>query len=332
MSTLLAGDVGGTKVNLALFEENSGILKNTVVERFESKKALRLSDLIKQFLSANKATPVWGCLGIPGPVIAGEVKVTNLPWHLTERELSAETGLPGVTLVNDLAATAAAIPFLLPEDIETLHPGESLPIPPPEHRRYAVVAPGTGLGEAFLSIRNGKFEPFSSEGGHTDFKPNDETQDRLMRYLRKVFGHVSLERVLCGPGLVNIYRFLIESEGLKASPQTISAIQTGDPAAAITAAAASGNCDVCKSAMQIFIRVLGAEAGNMVLKFMATGGVYLGGGIPPKIIQFLRSTELIEAYTDKGRLAALISATPLHVITNDRVALIGAAAIAKQSA
>ena len=264
------------------------------------------------------------CFGVAGPVINGRAKITNLPWSLSEREIIQQTGIRKVKLVNDLVATTEAIPCLEKNDIVTLHPGESNQ----NSKVCAVLAPGTGLGVAFLIYLSGAYQAFPSEGGHADFAPSTGIEIELLQYLKTKFHHVSYERILCGKGLVTIYEFLKEAYFVEELPEIRQRFQSHDPAAVISTMAIKEEDKLCVQALDIFTSILGAQAGNLALTFMANGGIYLGGGIPPKILKKLTDGSIVSAYLNKGRLSDVVLKMPLHVIGNDHAAILGAASIA----
>jgi len=331
--TILAGDAGGTKTRLALFEKTDGggreSLECRAVSDFDSREEPSLEGIVhgflRQHLSHGRVDAA--CIGIPGPVVSGSVRATNLPWRIEENSFAENMGIPRFRLVNDHVATAAAIPLLGPDDTEVLHPG----LEDRETRVFALLAPGTGLGQAYLCRDEfGRHHPFPSEGGHVEFAPRDELEFALLSYLLDKFrSRVSIERVLSGPGLVNIYSFLRdrahceEPESLR---REVSASR--HPAAVISGYGMEGRFPICVRTLDIFAGLLGSRAGDVVLSYLSTGGLYLGGGIPPKLIGKLREGGTVEAYLRKGRLSPLVESTPLRVILNERAALLGAASIA----
>lgn len=331
--TILAGDVGGTKTRLALYELTALLDRQAceplAMEIFSSKSAPSLEQIVQGFLERNQATGriEAACIGIPGPVVAGTVRATNLPWVLAERAFGENLGIPKVRLVNDHAATAAVLPLLGADNLITLHPGRE----GRERRVFAVMAPGTGLGQAYLVLGpDGRYHPFPSEGGHVEFAPKDDLEFQLLGYLKAKLGkRVSIERVLSGPGIMNIYSFLRdrsygdEPEALRGE---IAAAAT--PAAVVTDHGMRGTYPICVKTLDIFARLLGSQAGDVVLTYLSTGGVFLGGGIPPKVAGKLKEGGTVEAYLRKGRLSPLVEMTPLQVIKDDRAGLLGAAAIA----
>ena len=322
--TILAGDVGGTKIRLGLHTLKNQELQRTVVKQYESAKYASLSEVIKIFLDENKASVQTACFGIPGPVINGTVKVTNLPWTLSESELSSSLNIAKVRLVNDLVATAAAVPYFAADDFVTLHPGKELG----KNGIAAVVAPGTGLGQAILTVKDGKVEALASEGGHANFAPNSEIEAELFLHLKKKFSHVSIEHVLCGPGLLNIYNFLKDTNYAKEAPELADEIKTRPAAAVITSFALENKSDLCVKTLDIFVNILGAHCSNLLLTVLATGGIFLGGGIPPKIMKKLTDGTILEPYLAKGKMRDQVAITALKVIKDDHAALSGAARIA----
>ncbi len=323
---LLAGDVGGTKTRLAAYSLENGKLKRTEIERYESKAFSGLDQIARAFVEKRKLKVEAACFGVPGPVIAGNVKLPNLPWELSETQLSKSLSIPRVKLVNDLVATAAAIPHLAANELMNIYPGR----PQKEQRVYAVVAPGTGLGHAFLYVEDGKYHVIASEGGHMDFAPTDDLQIELLNFLRRKFGHVSVERLICGPGLANIYAFLRDSGKAAESAEVKRRMATEDPGAVIAQTALDGSSELSGQAMDLFISILGAHCGNVVLMNMATAGLYLGGGIPPKISKKFSDPKFIAGFTNKGRFAEVVGATPINMIVDDHAAVVGAASIASQ--
>lgn len=330
---ILTGDAGGTHTRLALHEPQGmthrRALEPTVMEVVQSSSAPALEEIVRGFLERNpiKGRMEAACIGVPGPVWGGAVHATNLPWIIEERGFGEKMGIPKVRLVNDHAATAAALPLLGAEDLITLHPGQE----ERERRVFAILAPGTGLGQAYSVLGDdGRHRPFPSEGGHVEFAPKDEIEFDLLNYLRdKLRKRVSIERVLSGPGIMNIYSFLRDrsyGEEPAALRDEIAAAQV--PAAVVSGYGLSGKYVICSMALDIFARVLGSQAGDVALTYLSTGGVFLGGGIPPKVAAKLQEGGTVAAYLRKGRLSPLVEMTPLHIIKNDRAALLGAAAIA----
>jgi len=322
---ILGGDVGGTKCNLALFEPGNGRLLAESVRRFPSGSFARFEDVVAEFVRTvaepAKLTITGAGFGVAGPPVDGVCVATNLPWVVDSRSLAALLGLSRVALVNDLEANAYGIAVLSPADFEVLHPGVS-----GAHGMQAVIAAGTGLGEAGLFWDGKMHRPFSSESGHADLAPGNELQDELVAYLRKKFGgHVSWERVLSGPGLRNVFDFLRETGRGSAEAWLVEEMQKEDPSAAISRAALAGKSPLCVEALDMFVSMYGAEAGNLTLRLMATGGLFVGGGIAPKILPKLRGPVFTEAFFSKGRMRPVLERVPVRVILNDRTALFGAA-------
>lgn len=316
---LLGGDVGGTKTKLALFERVGKTLERRVVEKFESRAFKSLGALVRTFLERHPVTVTAACFGIPGPVKDGAVWTANLPWRMSEQELSAELGIPKVRLVNDLAATTAAIPHLTPEQLFVLNPG----IPDQNASVRAVLAPGTGLGQACLLSVGGEHHVLASEGGHVEFAPASDDEIGLLKYLREKFGHVSAERAISGSGLENIYHYLRESGFAPESPAVAESMAQEPAPVIITRVGLAGECALCVKALDMLASLIGAQAGNLALTYLATGGVYLGGGMPPRILGKLRSGGTLRAYADKGRFSDFVRAIPLFVIQDDEAATYG---------
>lgn len=330
---LLGGDVGGTKTRLCLFDRRGGMLSFGVTERFDSRSAASFEDIALQFLEKHKARPSAACFGVPGPVKGGVAKLTNLPWVLVEQEISTRLNIPKVRLVNDLAATAASLPHLTPQQLLTLHPGTPGLASQGSFVVYGVVAPGTGLGEALLVQDSGKLIPIPSEAGHADFAPVGEEQVQLQAYVAKKYGRCSVERVLCGPGLYNIYQFL-RDENICPEPSEIKErMEKEDKGAVITDTGLSKQgappkYEISARALDIFASILGQEAGNQMLRGLTFGGVFLGGGIPPRIVEKLKDGTTVRSFLAKHPLEGTVREAPLHVITDDHAALIGAAHLA----
>lgn len=322
---ILAGDVGGTKTLLALYECGGSHLVELKSKKYSSTDYANLELIVKEFLESQQITPASAAFGIPGPVEHGVVKSTNLPWIVDEKLLSKNLHIPKVKIVNDLAATAYQIPFL--KDDEKILIKESGKEKRSE--RYVVVAPGTGLGQAFLICENDKKIVLASEGGHTDFAPTNELELELLHFLLKKFERVSYERIISGSGLPNIFDFLVEGKFVKPEDETIERMKTEDRAVVISEMALKHKDKVCEKALDIFVSVLGAHSGNLVINLLATGGVYLGGGIPHKILSKLQDGIFTKSFVNKGRLKPIVDETPVYVIKNNLAALHGAARIAE---
>lgn len=316
---ILAGDIGGTSTRLAYFEFSSGGTSLLVEKHYPSRESESLNRILADFVSDQGMKPERACFGIAGPVSNGRVRTPNLPWSVDAAELAGTLSIPVARLINDLEANAYGIPLLVPGDFAVLNQGISDPT-----GTIAVVSAGTGLGEAIAYWDGTGHHPLRSEGGHADFAPRNELETELLLFLRAEHGRVSSERVLSGPGLRNIYRFLRDGHHMPETPEVAAAMLSGDPSAAITRAALADQCSLCSRTLDLFISLYGAEAGNMALRSLATGGIYLGGGIAPKIIERLKGPGFMLAFTAKGRLSPLLENIPVRVILNDRTALLGA--------
>jgi glucokinase len=317
---VLAGDIGGTSTRLAYFDINGGKLALLVEGRFPSRESGSLEEIVERFAAEHGHAAERACLGIAGPVRQGRVRTPNLPWSVDADKLARILGLADVLLINDLVANAYGIDLLGPGDFTELNQG----VPDPTGT-IALISAGTGLGETIAYWDGSSHQPLPSEGGHADFAPRNELEAELLLYLRAEHGRVSTERVVSGPGLRNIYRFLHDARHLPETPAVVEEMLGGDPPAVITKAAMAGTCPLCGQVLDLFISLYGAEAGNVALRSLATGGVYLGGGIAPKIVERLRGPGFMMAFTAKGRLSPLLEKMPVRVILNDRAALLGAA-------
>jgi glucokinase len=314
---ILAGDIGGTNTRLALFD---GDLREPVrFGTFRSGEHRSLEEMVEMFL-ADGATPTAASFGVAGTIRNGHTKGVNLEWSVDAGRLRKLLGRIKVGLINDLEANAYGIASLGPEDIAVLNEGN-------QHARgnLALISAGTGLGQAGLYWDGKRHRPFATEGGHADFAPRDELELSLQRYLRTTYGHVSYERVCSGMGLVNIHDFLRESRGEYEHPRVLEELDGPDPAAAIGRAALAGTSETCARALDLFVSVYGSQAGNLALTLMATGGVYLGGGIAPKVLPKLADGAFMRSFADKGRFAQVLERIPVRVILNDKAALLGAA-------
>ena len=320
---ILAGDVGGTKVHLALFDFIDGNLKHTRDKLFPSREYAGLEAIVKEFLVAEKVTAA--CFGVPGPVRDGQLRLTNLPWTLDRRELARNLKIDYVFLINDLQASGYGIAELDAEQIYTLNEGDARQV-----GNRALISAGTGLGEGFIIWDGRSYVPYPSEGGHADFAPRNTDEFDLLRFLRNKYnGRISYERVVSGMGLTNIYEFLREVRGVEEPAWLAERITREDPNAVITELALKARSEICEKALDMFVSAYGAEAGNLALKVMSVGGLYLGGGIAPRILEKLKDGTFLKAFTDKGRLSQLLVNMPVRVILESRTALIGAAAYAE---
>jgi glucokinase len=322
---LLAGDIGGTKSNLAILSVNDDTLNIERNHRFPSSDYPSLNAIIHEFLKDEKGQVLAACFGVPGPVKEGRAKTTNLTWGVDASEIEKEFSIPQVSILNDLEANAYGIGELSPRDFAVIQEGS----PEPEGNR-CVVSPGTGLGEGGLywDVKRKKYRVWACEGGHCDFGPRNELEIALLEYLIKEYGHVSYERVVSGMGIENIYKFLRDTGRGSELPEVASEMETGNAGLIISKYADSGQCQMCVQTIEIFVSAFGAEAGNMALKTMATGGVYLGGGIPAKIFNDARSAIFIQSFNEKGRLSELMKTMPVKIVLNDQAALLGAASYA----
>jgi len=318
---ILAGDIGGTKTHLALFSRDGDKLKTEVEKTFSSKEYSGLEPVLQEFLSDQDSSIKSACFGVAGPVVEGSVKTPNLPWFIDGRQLANTLNSSSVALLNDLEAAAFGIFTLAPD--EYLRLNEGIPRRP---GNKALIAAGTGLGEAILYDDERAYHPIASEGGHADFAPRNELEIELLRYLISKFGHVSYERVVSGPGISNIYDFLRDSGRYDEPLWFKEKLAAGaDRSAVISQAALAGEPEICVKTLDIFVSVYGAEAGNLALRAKAIGGVYVGGGIAPKIQSKLGDGSFMRDFVDKGRYHDFVSAIPVYVILNEKTALQGAA-------
>lgn len=288
-------------------------------QTFSSRAHKGLDEIVRQFLGKRGHTIQRACFGVAGPIHNRQSKPANLPWVVNADQLASLFGFDSVTLVNDLEANAFGLVALEAKDFAVLNEGT-----PEAEGNAAIISAGTGLGEAGLHFEGKMRRPFASEGGHADFAPRDELEIDLLRYLLTKYEHVSYERVLSGPGLLNIYRFLRDTGRGEEPVWLADAMCEGDPSAVIAQAALEEKSHLCMRALDLFVSIYGAEAGNLALKVKATGGVFVGGGIAPKIIERLKSPAFMEAFTAKGRMRPLLEAVPVSVILNDTTALLGA--------
>ncbi|MBV8050842.1 MAG: glucokinase [Acidobacteriaceae bacterium] len=320
---LIAGDIGGTKTDLAIYSAESGPHAPLAEIEVHSSDYPSLQAMVTEFLSHTKMPVDAASFDVAGPVIDGHVKTTNLPWVMDEGSLKAELSLKSVHLMNDLEAVARAVPVLRAKDLITLNPGEPVPNGP-----IAIIAPGTGLGESFLTWEGSRYEAHSSEGGHSDFAPTDKRQIHLLEFLLERFDHVGVERVCSGIGVPNLYEYFRDVEKIPERSEVAQSIRSAkDPTKAIVDAAVDPKnpSDVCRATVDLLVSILGGEAGNLVLKVFATGGLYIAGGVALHLIEVLKGPRFMEAFSSKGRFKDLMRRIPVHVITA-RAALVGAAA------
>ena len=312
---ILAGDIGGTNSRIALFRVSAEGLESLHEANFASMKYCSLTEIIHKFVSDHLLKPDYACFGIAGPIKNRQCNVTALPWLVDANELATEFNFKRIELINDLEANAWGINALTEDDFCLLNPGN-----PNLGGNGCIISAGTGLGEAGLYWDGRDFRPFASEGGHADFSPSNEVEFALFEWLGKRYGHVSWERVVSGPGLVDMHRFLCEFRGRKVN----SALEgSNDPAAAISQLALRHGDPVCEEALDLLVRCFAAEVGNLALKLMATGGIYIGGGIAPKILSRLKQADFMAHFQDKGRMSELIKSMPVRVILNSHTALYG---------
>jgi glucokinase len=330
---ILAGDVGGTKVHLALYNFAGGRLELVREHKFPSGDYAMLDDAVRAFLAQageTKEEIVAACFGCPGPVRDGRLKLTNLPWTLDERELEKSVGIEHIFLINDLEANGYGIPELAPEKVFTLHGGDPRAV---GHR--GLVSAGTGLGEALLiwDAKMQRHRPIPSEGGHCDFAPRNEREIALLNYLRRTLnGRVSFERVVSGIGIKNVYAFLRDDQKMDEPAWLRERMESEDPNAVIGQCGEDGSSEICFETLQMFVAAFGAEAGNVALKVLSSGGMYLGGGIAPKILKTMENGEFMRAFLDKGRLSPVLEPMPVRIILDETCALLGAAAFAEARA
>lgn len=317
---ILAGDIGGTNARLALFEQRAARLDLVVLETYASREHRGLEEILRAFRERHGHRLEAAAVGVAGPVAQGRVVTTNLPWVVDAADLSRVLGLRDVVLMNDLEALAWSLDLLPPEALRVLQAGRAAP-----HASRGVIAAGTGLGEAALTFAGDRPVVLASEGGHADFAPRTEVEIELLRWLVAKHGRASYERVLSGPGLHDAYLFLRDAGRGDEPAWLADELRTGDPAAAISSAALEGRSALCAAALDVFVSVLGAEAGNLALRVLAMGGVYLGGGIAPRILPWLERPPFLAAFLEKGRLRPLLEDAPVYVVMDDQAALVGAA-------
>jgi glucokinase len=324
---ILAGDVGGTKVHLALYDFSNGNLTYKRENRFPAKEYSGLEDIVREFMTGDPVSAA--CFGVPGPVRDGRLRLTNLPWTLDSRELATHLGIEHVFLINDLEANGYGIAELQPDQIYTLSEGD-----PSQIGNRALIAAGTGLGEGLLTWNGRMHTPYPSEGGHADYAPRNEIEIELLRYLKQKYnGRISWERVVSGMGMTSIFEFLRDVRGMEVPVDLAEQIESAhDANSVITEMALAGRSEICERTMDMFASAYGAEAGNLALKILSVGGLYVGGGIAPRILEKLKDGTFMKAFTDKGRLSQLLINMPVRVILESRAAVLGAAAFAEARA
>lgn len=319
-SFILAGDIGGTKTKLGLFTSGKKRPALKYMNSYQSGNFDNLEKIIDIFLSEVKVRPDAACFGVAGPVKNGCCRTTNLPWNISGKKIEKTFQLNRAFLINDLTAMASSVPFLTGREVTGINNVRSF-----KKGNISVIAPGTGLGQALLVYSRGRYIPVPSEGGHTDFAPKNELETGLLRHLAQKYGHVSIERILSGPGLYNIYEYLVSGGICKAPAWLVKRIKEGDPAKIINDSAREKGQRLCLKTIDIFISILGAAAGNLALTGMTTGGVFLGGGIPPRILWRLKQGMFLDSFVEKGRFRGIMEKIPVKVILNDDAALLGAA-------
>ena len=326
---VLAGDIGGTKTILQIADIFPNTFRVVHEQTYESRQYPEFLPLVKEFLKGATSRIdlilASACFGIAGPVTGREARTTNLPWHIDADVCVRELKISNVALINDFQAIGYGIDGLTDEDIVELQQGKEQ-----KGGTRAVIGAGTGLGEGILVSRGDRYEILASEGGHVDFGPTDELQMEMLKFLRSRFNRVTYERVVSGPGLENIVEFLCDHDPRNVSAELKALVASGDGAAHISKFASEKNDPLARKALELFCSIYGAQAGNLALTCLATGGVYVAGGIAPKILSFLKDGTFMRAFRDKGRMSPLMDAMPVRVVTNPKVGLIGAALMAER--
>lgn len=317
---ILCGDIGGTKTRLAIFTLDDMVPIPAVEATYSSSKYGSLTEIASDFISGQDKSIKHAAFGVAGPVLAHSCNTTNLPWKIDAKQMEQDLQIPSIHLINDLEATAWGVSVLSGNDLYTLQPGSS-----DATGNCAVIAAGTGMGQAGMFWDGEKHLPFATEGGHCDFAPGNELEFKLLSYLQRYSGHTCWEDLLSGPGLATIYRFLLHHHQTPEPEWFRQRLDSGDPAAGISGLAREKRDPLCFEAMEIFTRLYGAEAGNLALKLMARGGIYIGGGIAPKILEWLENPIFLNAFCNKGKMQSLMESIPVRVILNDRAALHGPA-------
>ena len=320
---VLAGDIGGTNARLAIVDLDGHTARIVQNNRYPSKEYPGLAPIVRRFCGETASRPDRACFGIACPVVGDLCTAPNLPWSVDARALAAEIEIPRTAIINDFVAVGNSIELLTPADLVTLQDGASEPQGP-----IALIGAGTGLGEGFLIWQGDHYRVLASEGGHTDFAPTDELQTDLLGSLRARLGRVSWERLLSGPGIANIYRYLLESGVAPEQAAVRAELETEDAGTVIVRHGLDRSDCLSARALDLFWEVLGAEAGNLALAIVATGGVYIAGGIAPRLAQRLDGGRFVTAFRNKGRLSAMLAKIPVHVIMNPSVGMLGAAAAA----
>jgi len=319
---ILAGDVGGTKTVLAIYAGRTQVPANPVYEtRFKSSDYSFFETIVKEFLDQTGAKPQAACFGVAGPVKDRCCRITNLPWEISADEIEKTCGIPKVSLINDLKSIAVSVPHLDKTALFALNPGKPDPV-----GNKVIVAPGTGLGIAFLVWTGARYHAFASEGGHTAFSPRDSREVKLLEFLTQSYGHVSFERVCSGSQLPNIYAYFLENK-IFTEPDWLKKklAAVADRTPLIVETALKNEAEICVATLDVFVHALGTVTGNMAVTFLPTGGIYFGGGMPPRILKRLTQPDFLSRIADKGRFVSLCADMPVHVILDPKAALHGAA-------
>jgi glucokinase len=316
---ILAGDIGGTHARLGLFER-AGSFTPTARATYLTREASGFEELIRRFITEHPVKNLSSaCFAIAGPIRNGRCQMTNVPWTVDARELGKRLAISNVTLINDIEAHAMGLPLLRSDDLVVLQQGLQ------QTGTKAMAFAGTGLGEAGIFWHSGQFYPIAGEGGHVDFAPRNELEIELFLHLQKHYGHVSYERVLSGAGLVAIYQFLIATHRARASKAVQSDMEKKAPSYVITEWGKTGQDEACAQTLGLFLSIYGAEAGNMALKFLSVGGVYIGGGIAANLVEAVKKSSFLASFSDKGRFQGLLESIPVSLVLSDQSALLGAA-------
>lgn len=320
---ILAGDIGGTKTRLGIFSAEHGPDSPVFSRTYPSQEFTGLEDIVRTFMGEHDAPVDRASYGVAGPIKGDRAEITNLPWVIERKTLARETSIADTTLLNDLEAMAHAVPHLKDTMLSVINPG--LPAP---GRAKALIAPGTGLGEVFLTWDGTRYQAHCSEGGHTDFGPRTDLEMELLVYLRKLHDHVSYERVCSGIGIPNLYAFLRDTEKYPEPPTLAKVLAKATDRTPLIVEAGLQKPDehpICVAVLELFTSILGAEAGNLAMKVASHGGMYIGGGIPPRMAEYIRSPLFLEAFQDKGRLRPMVADMPIFLVTHPNTALMGAA-------
>lgn len=317
---LLAGDIGGTKTNLGIFTMGKSRPLMKAFRGYSSREYMGLEEIIKAFLSENCYMVKKACFGVAGPVDKGICKTTNFPWTVNASKIKKIFNMEDVRLINDLSAMAASVPYLKASEIHVINRAR-----PEKNGNISIIAPGTGLGQALLIHTEKGYIPVPSEGGHVDFAPNNALEAGLLLFLWNQYGHVSIERIISGMGILNIYDYLKSTKKYSEPVWLAKRIKTDYPAKVINEAACEKAQKLCIKTIDVFLSILGAAAGNLALTGLTKGGVYIGGGIPPKLLWRIKEDAFMKAFTGKGRFKGLMKKIPVNIILNNNTGLIGAA-------